>query len=154
MILAGSQFDELGNLKSWWNDVTRTKFEKRAQCIIDQYSSIKVTVSLSTVTSLQIPGTDAKINGKNTQGENIADNGGLRAAYKASPFISLSTGLKAYHHHEAKHGKESRLPGLDFTSDQVFFVGYAVVRTFADLVFFSVVVHKYEGGGAGPASAH
>lgn len=35
----GRQFDKNGNLKQWWNDATIQRFRKRAQCIIDQYSS-------------------------------------------------------------------------------------------------------------------
>lgn len=62
----GRQFDKHGNLKQWWNNVTIDKFRDQAQCIIDQYSEYK------------LPGIDLFINGRMTQGENIADNGGLK----------------------------------------------------------------------------
>ena len=62
----GRQFDKHGNLKQWWNNVTIEKFRGQAQCIIDQYSEYK------------LPGIDLQINGRMTQGENIADNGGLK----------------------------------------------------------------------------
>ena len=62
----GRQFDKQGNLKQWWNNVTIEKFRGQAQCIVDQYSKYK------------LPGIDLTINGRMTQGENIADNGGLK----------------------------------------------------------------------------
>ena len=68
----GRQFDKEGNLKEWWNNATVQTFYQRTQCIIDQYSSYV----------LQEVGLN--INGKMTQGENIADNGGLKQAYRVS----------------------------------------------------------------------
>lgn len=62
----GRQFDKHGNLKQWWNNATINRFRSQAQCIVDQYSAYK------------LPGIDLPINGKMTQGENIADNGGLK----------------------------------------------------------------------------
>ncbi|MGZ3428137.1 MAG: M13-type metalloendopeptidase, partial [Polyangia bacterium] len=58
------------NLRDWWTPADGKKFEERAQCTADQYSSYK-TVG------------DLKINGKLTLGENTADTGGLRIAYRA-----------------------------------------------------------------------
>jgi len=50
-------------------------------------------------------------------GENIADNGGLRAAFRA---------YKA--HKTPTEGDEARLPGLEHLSpDQLFFLGFANV---------------------------
>ncbi len=56
-----------------------------------------------------------QINGKETLGENIADNGGIKESFNA------------FRSHEAKYGKSSVLPGLNFTADQLFFVSYAHV---------------------------
>ena len=74
------------------------------QCIVDQYSSF-------TVTQL---GDNFTVNGINTQGENIADNGGLREA------------LRAYHKFRQRVSVDCPLPGLsEFTPKQLFFLGYA-----------------------------
>ncbi|XP_077532504.1 neprilysin-1-like isoform X1 [Haemaphysalis longicornis] len=101
---AGSQFDFEGNLRNWWTHITRQKFLDRAKCFIEQYGSIVD------------PQADMNLNGINTQGENIADNGGIREAFRAYR-ISL-----------AKLGKPTgiALPGLEsFTSDQMFFISTA-----------------------------
>jgi endothelin-converting enzyme/putative endopeptidase len=66
----GSQFDAAGNLRNWWTDADRREFEKRAQCVVDQFSGYTVI-------------DDIKINGKLTNGEDLADLGGTLLAYLA-----------------------------------------------------------------------
>ena len=68
---AGAQFDSTGSLVNWWKPETAESFRKKAQCIIWQYGNYTVK---------QV---NMKINGILTQGENIADNGGLKEAYIA-----------------------------------------------------------------------
>lgn len=63
-------------------------FRRRTQCIIDQYSAYKLDDA-------------GHINGRMTQGENIADNGGLKQAYRA------------YRKWVGRHGEEPLLPGLN-----------------------------------------
>ncbi|CAA93782.2 Neprilysin-1 [Caenorhabditis elegans] len=101
----GRQFDNVGNLRDWWDNTTSSKFNERTQCIIEQYADVKLR------------GTDLRINGKLTQGENIADNGGIKQAFKA------------YKSYLEKHGgQEARLPQFEsLTNEQLFFVGYAQV---------------------------
>ena len=56
-------------MRDWWNNSTSGEYTQRAQNIIDQYSNYTVKqVNMS-------------VNGINTQGENIADNGGFKIAY-------------------------------------------------------------------------
>ncbi len=66
----GRQFDGNGNLRDWWTKEDAEKFEKRAQCIRDQYSQYTIV-------------DDIKINGALTSGEDIADLGGLIIAWAA-----------------------------------------------------------------------
>ncbi|VDK72424.1 unnamed protein product [Anisakis simplex] len=99
----GSQFDKDGNLLDWWDQATKEQFNKRTGCIVEQYSKFS------------LPGTDVHVNGLLTQGENIADNGGVKEAYKA------------YKNRVKKSRKdEKRLPGLEkYTNDQIFFMSFA-----------------------------
>ncbi|OXA51530.1 Membrane metallo-endopeptidase-like 1 [Folsomia candida] len=99
----GRQFDSEGNLKEWWNNETIGAFrEQQTACIIDQYSAYRID--------------SHRINGRMTQGENIADSGGLKQAYRA---------FKKW---ERRHGVEPLLPGLEWmTQDQYFFLNYAQI---------------------------
>nr|CAH0110462.1 unnamed protein product [Daphnia galeata] len=102
----GHKSDKKGHERSWWTSQTLDEFYKRKQCIIEQYSNFTVP---------ELEGTDAHhINGTQTQGENIADNGGLREAFRA------------YQNYVATNGQEKRLPGLErYTPEQMFFLSYA-----------------------------
>ena len=62
-------FTYLGALVDWWKPESSEKFNKKAQCIIWQYGNY---------THEQV---GKKVNGIITQGENIADNGGIKEAY-------------------------------------------------------------------------
>lgn len=69
-LILGRQFDRDGNMMQWWNNATIRAFRERTQCIIDQYSRYKIDeVGLY-------------VNGRMTQGENIADNGGLKQSFR------------------------------------------------------------------------
>ncbi len=92
----GSQFDEHGNLRNWWTDADRREFEQRAQCVVDQYSGYTII-------------DDIKINGKLTNGEDLADLGGTLLAYLAWK-------------EDTKDQKLEPLDGL--TPEQRFFVAY------------------------------
>ena len=93
----GRQFDAKGNLRDWWTKDDSAQFEKRAQCVVDQYAQYVVV-------------DDIKINSKLTEGEDVADLGGLILAYVA---WQVQT-------------KGQKLENRDgFTPDQRFFIGYA-----------------------------
>jgi len=68
----GHLYDKDGALKNWWQPATTKRFNKRAQCIKDQYSKF------------QLPGKPPMfVNGDLTVGENLADNGGVQTSHKA-----------------------------------------------------------------------
>ena len=66
----GRQFDAEGNLKDWWGPAVNTEFERRAACVKNQFDGYVVLG-------------DVHVNGKLTLGENIADLGGVKLAYRA-----------------------------------------------------------------------
>lgn len=69
----GRRYDKNGNLQQWWTESTLQEYHNRVQCIVQQYGRYHVP---------QL-GHNFTVNGINTQGENIADNGGLREAWRA-----------------------------------------------------------------------
>ncbi|XP_028410335.1 endothelin-converting enzyme homolog [Dendronephthya gigantea] len=95
----GSQYDENGNLRQWWTNSSYDNFVKRSQCLIDEYNNV-------TIFGLQA-------NGERTLSENIADNGGLKYAYRA------------YQKWRKTNGDEELLPALPFDNNQLFFISYA-----------------------------
>ncbi|XP_070561877.1 neprilysin-1-like isoform X2 [Ptychodera flava] len=100
----GRQFDKNGNLHQWWSEESVENFKRKAQCIVDQYSNYTV------------PEINMNINGVQTQGENIADNGGMKEAFLA------------YRKWVERNGKEEDpLPGIDLTHNQLFFVNFGQV---------------------------
>src|SRR5450755_3179497 len=66
----GRQYDSIGNLRDWWTPGSAKAFTERAKAVIAQYSAYE-----------PLPG--LHINGELTQGENIADIGGIKIAYAA-----------------------------------------------------------------------
>jgi len=66
----GRQFDEKGNLENWWTPADEKEFNQRARKIIAQYNQY---VAVGTM----------HVNGSATQGENIADLGGITLAWDA-----------------------------------------------------------------------
>ena len=93
----GRQFDAKGNLKDWWTTQDAAQFVKHADCVVDQYSSYVIV-------------DDIHINGKLTEGEDVADLGGTVLAYIAWKSAD----------------KNMQLTDRDgLTPDQRFFVGLA-----------------------------
>jgi endothelin-converting enzyme/putative endopeptidase len=94
----GRQFDAHGNLKDWWTKKDSREFESRAQCVVDQYANYTVV-------------DDIKINSKLTEGEDIADLGGLVLAWMAWKSETARVPPSG--------------PRDGFTTEQRFFIGYA-----------------------------
>nr|KAF6506586.1 membrane metalloendopeptidase like 1 [Rousettus aegyptiacus] len=100
----GRNFDKNGNMLDWWSNFSAQHFRKQSECMIHQYGNYSWELA-----------EQQNVNGFSTLGENIADNGGVRQAYKA------------YLKWAAEGGKDRQLPGLDMTYDQLFFINYAQV---------------------------
>jgi putative endopeptidase len=66
----GSLYDENGNLKDWWTKEDREKFIAKTKLIVEQFNGYVATDTIH-------------LNGSNTQGENIADLGGVIMGYEA-----------------------------------------------------------------------
>ncbi|MSU69323.1 MAG: M13 family peptidase [Opitutaceae bacterium] len=66
----GRQFDAQGNLTDWWTPGSAARFKERASGIVRQFSGYIAVDRLH-------------LNGELTQGENIADLGGLKVAFAA-----------------------------------------------------------------------
>ncbi|KAF8770125.1 Neprilysin-1 like protein [Argiope bruennichi] len=115
----GRNFDHLGNLREWWTNGTKVKFLEKAACFAHQYNNYKDLLSPVTV------------DGTLTLGENIADNGGVRNAFKAFRLhLALSGEGLNY---------RKRLPGLSASPEQLFFLGYASI-------WCANMTHKYAMG--------
>jgi putative endopeptidase len=93
----GSKYDGDGNLKNWWTDEDRRRFEERTNKLVEQYNAFTV-----------VDGTPVK--GEFTQGENIGDLSGLSIAYKAF---------------KANYTDNRIIDG--YTPEQRFFLGWAQV---------------------------
>jgi putative endopeptidase len=66
----GRKFDQQGNLRDWWQPADAGAYEQRGACIAKEYSQM-------------VPEAGVKQDGKMTQGEDTADNGGLHLAFLA-----------------------------------------------------------------------
>ncbi len=94
----GSKFDANGRVRNWWTDDDRREFDRRAAVVIEQFDQYEAAEGLN-------------VNGELTLGENIADLGGLKIAFRAF--------LKAL----AESGESAPVDG--FTPHQRFFLSYA-----------------------------
>ncbi|MEJ5106472.1 MULTISPECIES: M13 family metallopeptidase [Chryseobacterium] len=97
---SGAQFDAEGNLVDWWTPEDKANFEKATKALASQYDKYE-------------PVKGTFVNGTFTNGENIADLGGVNIAYDA-----LQMYLK-------DKGNPGTISG--FTQDQRFFLSWATV---------------------------
>lgn len=97
---SGAQFDAEGNLVDWWTAEDKANFEKATKSLAAQYDSYE-------------PVKGTHVNGTFTNGENIADLGGVNISYDA-----LQMYLK-------DHGNPGLISG--YSQDQRFFMSWATV---------------------------
>jgi putative endopeptidase len=98
----GRQYDPVGNLRDWWSKQSADAYDQRRKAVVDQYSEYEA-----------LPG--LHVNGELTQGENIADIGGVKIAYAALQ--------KALDKHPEERDK--KIDGL--TPEQRFFLSFAAI---------------------------
>ncbi|KAH8293451.1 hypothetical protein KR054_000619, partial [Drosophila jambulina] len=109
----GRKYDGAGNLAPWWDHKSSYEFEERRKCFQAQYHEYKYDGS--------------KLTESKDQSENIADNGGIKLAYKAyQRWLASQT--------EQVRQRET-LEGLSFNGEQLFFVGFAQLWC-DDILFF------------------
>ncbi|MES2326192.1 MAG: M13 family metallopeptidase [Pseudomonadota bacterium] len=94
----GRQFDAKGSLRDWWTKQSADRYKVHANMLAKQFDAYE-----------PLPGVHIK--GELTLGENLADLGGLEAAYAA------------YHRYVSRHGEPPVIDG--YTGDQRFFIAYA-----------------------------
>lgn len=99
----GRKFDAQGNLKNWWTDQDAKNFEGRSEKIVKQFNGYEMIDHLH-------------VNGELTEGENIADLGGIKIAYAA-----LEKALSR------KSAGERTEKIDDFTPEQRFFLSWAQI---------------------------
>jgi len=122
----GAKRGPFGDLKDWWTNASRAKFEASKSCFKRQYSSYPVHGDTGTngveetilgwriKGQLGINGTELHDNGTKCLGENIADSGGLGLA------------AMAYQRWQKKHGAEQGVivGGKFYTAEQLFYLRY------------------------------
>lgn len=95
----GRLYNDVGNLTNWWTSEDSAHFVDKAGRVVDQFNKSVVLDTLH-------------VNGELTEGENLADLGGLNIAYEAFK--------------KTKEGKSNeKIDG--FTPDQRFFLSWAQV---------------------------
>ncbi|XP_048963468.1 phosphate-regulating neutral endopeptidase PHEX isoform X2 [Canis lupus baileyi] len=101
------KYDKNGNLDPWWSTDSEEKFKEKTKCMVNQYSNYYWRKA------------GLNVKGKRTLGENIADNGGLREAFRA---------YRKWINDKRQGVEEPLLPGIIFNNNQLFFLSYAHVR--------------------------
>jgi len=104
----GRKFDGRGAMRDWWTPEDARHYGELAQCFVDEYGR-------------EISVDDLRINGQLTLGENLADNGGLRLAYRAS----------------APANEGDLIDG--FTPAQRFFLAWAQIRAYSDRAYGALI---------------
>ncbi len=94
----GCKYDEMGNLNNWWTSDDSARFHAKTTMVVRQFGEYVAVDSLH-------------VNGELTQGENIADIGGIMMGYEAFKKTN-------------QYKSHDMIAGLN--PDQRFFLGYAL----------------------------
>ncbi|XP_049605007.1 phosphate-regulating neutral endopeptidase PHEX [Syngnathus scovelli] len=103
----GRKYDKDGNLDQWWSNSSVAAFTEKTQCMVEQYNDYYWEEA------------GLNVRGKRTLAENIADNGGVRQAFKA---------YRRWVDENRGGVEEPLLPGVGLDNNQLFFLSYSHVR--------------------------
>jgi len=107
----GRMFDKEGFALDWWERKDEEAFDNRTGCMVDQYENFPIMYKGQNYTT---GGSLCELGfGLGCAGEDISDNGGVKTAYRAFQKIKGSA-------------KEECIPGLPFSANQLFWLGYAM----------------------------
>ncbi|KAI8826954.1 uncharacterized protein EV422DRAFT_512075 [Fimicolochytrium jonesii] len=107
----GWLYNKDGEHQDWWTKKSLAALTDGATCFREQYGNYTVTLS---------DGSSRPVDGAQTVGENIADNGGLAVAYKA--WRTAESKALGVSEDELSKKEEPGFGGL--TKDQLFFLGF------------------------------
>ncbi|GFQ81234.1 neprilysin-11, partial [Trichonephila clavata] len=101
----GLQYDKEGRESRWWSEEMKNKFWMKAKCFVEQYNRYVIDAV-----------EEKNVDGQRTLHENIADSTGLKKAFMS------------YQKYVKENGKEPKLPGMEFTNQQLFFISFAQMK--------------------------
>ena len=105
----GRRYDADGTRRDWWTPAAAEAFDERAQCVVDLYSSFSTPYG--------------RVDGALTEGENLADLGGLVVSYRAyhdtldDPATWAAPSRFASRDHYERHVLDT----YGYSADQLFF---------------------------------
>lgn len=106
---SGRKFDVTGTLRDWWTPSAAAAFQNRTGCLVSQYSAYSP------------PRSPIFVNGNLTLGENIADAGGIRAAYAAYRATANATAAASPSAATARN----EVLSATMSDEQLFFIAFA-----------------------------
>lgn len=99
----GREYDKDGNLRPWWKNSSVEAFKRQTECMVEQYGNYSVN--------------GEPVNGRHTLGENIADNGGLKAAYRVRGLLPTHPGPGSGHYRQAAASVSSSVKWVVMRTD-------------------------------------
>jgi putative endopeptidase len=108
----GRLFDSSGSLRQWWSSSAEQMYQQRSQCFIEQYDQYTAYGQY-------------KVDGQLTLNENLADSGGLRAAWLAYRALLSNDTVVSY---AGVNYTEADLVSIVYgmSSDQLFYKTWAL----------------------------